>query len=259
VTAIINTQVQACNQSPSRIQKISQTLITPLVILGFIGYTVPSLAGSDKIIENPSAPLSDTWVVSYEADDFTDTVKKARVLYIPKQFGPQAAFTMQCKPFFTNFSMEYIEQQKNLAENGKLSNASSSFAKLGYAYDDKQKMTVKVGDDSETYHPSVGGQTNHTTALFKTKNTLQPGEMGMTWFYSFTFKEMPSFRASDTPDDAKDFFKQLNNAIKQQQNIDFTLEADNDHVRKFTLDAKRMTDFVPEEVMDFCLTKRQLK
>lgn len=257
MTKTANTQ--ACNQLPRRTKKRHQGIIKSLIVFAFIGYSLPSFAGSDKLIENPATPLSDTWIVTYDADDFTDEVKKARILYIPKQFGPQAAFTMQCKPFFTNFSMEYIDQQKNLASNGKLANASSSFAKHGYIYDDKQKMTVNVAGNSETYRPSVGGQTNHTTGLFKTKNALQTGEMGMTWFYSFTFKEMPSFRPSSTPEEAQDFFKQLNNAIKQQQSIDFTLEADNNHVRNFTLDTKRMTNFVPEEVMDFCITKRQLK
>ncbi len=241
---------------PNRSKKFAKMLL----YIGFIGYVSTSYADEDKLIENPSNPyITDSWVVNYKSDDFTDKVTEATVLYIPPNFGEQAAFFLRCKPYFTNFSMQYTEQEKNLTENGKLPNASDKFAKHGYVYDDKQDMKVTVGDDSENYTLSVGGQNNHLTKLFKTEKTLQPGQLGMSWFYSFTFKEMPSFRPGKTPDDQRDFFTQLNQAIKQQKDIKFSLKADNGHKRDFTMDTQRMVKFIPPEVMDFCITNRQLK
>ncbi|MDX1353264.1 MAG: hypothetical protein R3254_09640 [Thiomicrorhabdus sp.] len=234
-----------------------------MTIALIIGLNVtPSYALKESLIENPpkSGPfITDSWVVNYKANDFSEKISEATVLYIPKNFGQEAAFFMRCKPFFTNFSMQYTELEKNLSVDGKLPNASDKFAKHGYVYDDKQKLKVQVGDKSQNYTLSVGGQKNHLSNLFKTQQKIQAGELGMSWFYSFTFKEMPSFRPESTPDDAADFFKQLNHAIKQKQDIQFSLESDQNHKRQFQLNTQRMLDFVPENVMEFCITNRQLK
>lgn len=222
----------------------------------------PCYAQKEELIENPSKSspyITDSWIVKYQANDFSEKITEATVLYIPQNYGKQAAFFMRCKPFFTNFSLQYTELEKNLMNGNELPNASDKFAKHGYVYDDKQRMKVQAGGDSNSYKLSVGGQKNHLTNLFKTEQKIQPGELGMSLFYSFTFKEMPSFRPESTPDDAADFFKQLNQAIQQKQDITFTLESNQDHTRQFQLNTQRMVDFVPEEVMDFCITNRQLK
>ncbi|WEJ63464.1 hypothetical protein [Thiomicrorhabdus lithotrophica] len=216
----------------------------------------------NQLIENPpkeSEFISDSWVVKYQANDFTDEITNATVLYIPKNYGEQAAIQLRCKPFFTNFSLQYTEQEKNLLDDGELPNASAKFAKHGYIYDDKQSLKVTIEDDYENYDVSVGGQNKHLTNLFKTENKIQPGLLGMSFFYSFTFQEMPSFRPGKTPDDARDFFEQINQAVKNGQTVKFTLESNQDLVRKFEWNTQRMNAFVPQEVMDFCLTNRKLK
>mgnify|MGYP000277112352 CR=1 FL=1 len=221
-----------------------------------------SFAANESLIENPpkaSQHINDSWVVKYQANDFTDKITEATLLYIPSNFGEKAAFFMRCKPFFSNFSLQYSELEKNLMDGNELPNASNNFAKHGYVYDDKQRMKVQTGNQSNHYKLSAGGQKNHLTKLFKTEKNIQPGELGMSLFYSFTFKEMPSFRPGSTSDDAADFFKQLNQAIKQKQDMQFTLESDQNHIRQFKLNTQRMVEFVPKEVIDFCVTGRQLK
>lgn len=233
------------------------------VYIGLIAslFVASSQAAKEEIIENPlnNGYLSDTWVVKYQENDFSEKITDATLLYVPKNFAEEAAFLVRCNPFFTNFSMQYVESQKNLMQNGELNNDSDKFAKHGYIYDEKQRLSVEIGGDSQSYTLSVGGQKNHLTQLFKTQQSIQPGQLGMSWFYSFTFKEMPSFRPGTTPDDAKDFFKQINYAINRKIPIDFTLKTNQGHQRLFSLDTQRMAEFVPPEVMDFCLTNRQLK
>ena len=246
------------NQIDHSVSKLNLKLV-----IGLLLSTSLTVAHAENLlIENPpkeSQYISDSWVVKYQANDFTDEISNATVLYIPKNYGKEAAIQLRCKPFFTNFSLQYTEQEKNLLDDGKLPNASAKFAKHGYIYDDKQSLKVTVKDNYENYNVSVGGQNKHLTNLFKTEKKIQPGLLGMSFFYSFTFKEMPSFRPGETPDDAKDFFKQINQAVKNGQTVKFTLESKQDLVRKFEWNTQRMNDFVPQEVMDFCLTNRKLK
>jgi len=231
-------------------------------VLSIYGFFATSHAADERLIENPSSKTpsyTDSWIVNYEADDFTDEVKEATVLYIPKNYGDEAAIQLRCKPFFTNFSLQYTEQKKNLMDDGELPNASSKFAKHGYIYDDKQTLTVSVNGNNEEYDVSVGGQNKRPTNLFKTSEKLQPGLLGMSFFFSFTYQEMPSFRPSKTPEDAVTFYKQIKHAVQNNKTVQFTLESEQDLVRKFTWDTQRMMAFVPTEVMDFCLTNRKLK
>lgn len=239
---------------------ISSRLI--LIIACTFGFANSSLAASEKIIENPannSQLLNDTWVVEYEADDFTDKVEKATITFIPKDFTQQAAFIMRCKPFYTNFKLEYVDNTKNLLEDGELPNASSNFAKHGFIYDSEQQLTVNVDGDKERYNVSVGGQKNYLSKSFKTKQKIQPEQLGMSFFYMFVAQEMPSFRTDNTTDDALDFNTQLKQAFKQQKNIKFTLKSENGWQRKFHLDTTRMLNTIPLEVLKFCVTKRALK
>lgn len=240
---------------------LSKTSLSVLISTGLLVST-NSVASAETIIENPAVEgsvLKDSWVVKYEADDFSEKIRKATVLYIPENFGEQAAFFLRCKNAFANFSMQYTELQQNLMDDGQLPNASKKFAKHGYLYDDKQKLTVKSNSDSESYRLSIGGQNHHLTKLFKSDKTLQPGQLGMSWFYSFTFEEMPSFRSDSTTDEASDFFTQINQAIAKQETVSFNLETSQGHKRTFNLDTKRMQQAVPKEVMEFCLTKRKLQ
>lgn len=221
-----------------------------------------SYAKQIELVENPVKTgelLKDSWVVNYEINDFDEKVRNATVLYIPQDFGQQAAFMLRCKEFFSNFTLQYTEQQKNLMNDGELPNASSKFAKHGYIYDDEQQMTVTVDGDSESYDISVGGQNKHLTKLFKTDSEQTAGLLGMSLFHNFTFKEMPSFRSETTNDAAAEFFEQANKAINNRQTIKIELQTENDWQRQFEWDTKRMTDFVPAEVVEFCLTKRKLK
>ena len=246
------------NQFNHSISKLKFQFITGLVLSA----SLTTAYAENQLVENPpkdSKFISNSWVVKYQANDFTDEITSATVLFIPKNYGEQAAIQLRCNPFFTNFSLQYTEQEQNLLDDGELPNASAKFAKHGYIYDDKQSLKVTVEDDYETYDVSVGGQNKHLTNLFKTENKIQPGLLGMSFFYSFTFKEMPSFRPGKTPDDAQDFFNQINHAVKNGKTVKFTLESEQDLIRKFEWNTQRMNAFVPQEVMDFCLTNRKLK
>lgn len=236
------------------------TLFSLFTVMGT--YSQANLADEEQLIENPSKSspfIKDSWIVTYQADDFTDKIKEAKVLFIPANFGQQAAIQLRCKPFFTNFSLQYTEQTKNLMNDDELPNASAKFAKHGYIYDDKQRLKVSANDDYETYEVSVGGQKNHLTNLFKTTNKIQPNQLGLSFFYSFTYQEMPSFRPGKTPEDARDFFKQIQQAVKHQTPIEFSLKTPQGWQRQFSWDTQRMMKVVPLEVMDFCLTNRKLK
>ncbi len=222
----------------------------------------PASAELVKEVENPASGkqfLQDTWVVEYQADAFTEKMEKVKVLYIPKDMQDEAAFFLRCEPFFTNFSIQYTDWEKNLRENGELPNASAKFAKHGFIYDTEQELEVTVDGDDQEYDISVGGQNKHITKLFKTDQKLQPGQLGMSLFFSFVAAEMPSFRSAETSDEAKDFFKQLNQAINTQKPIQFKLENDRGWQRNFSLDTARMVNAVPQEVLEFCVTKRQIK
>lgn len=246
------------NRLKHSINKLQLQLITGVLL----SVNLTATYADSKLIENPPKEnvfISDSWVVTYQANDFTDEVTNATVLYIPKNFGNQAAIQLRCKPFFTNFSLQYTEQERNLLEDDVLPNASPKFAKHGYVYDDKQSLKVTIEEDYEKYDVSVGGQNTHLTNLFKTKNKIQPGLLGMSFFYSFTFQEMPSFRPGKTPEDATDFFNQIYHAVKNSQTVNFTLVSKQDLVRNFEWNTQRMNAFVPKEVIDFCLTNRKLK
>jgi len=222
----------------------------------------PAYAGDYQEVEKSfqkNELMQDTWVVTYQADDFTDKVEQAKIIYIPADLQTEAIFFMRCEPYFANFSIQYTDWEKNLKEDGELPNASDKYAKHGFVYDTEQELEISVDGDDEDYDISVGGQTNHITKLFKTDQTLQPGQLGMSLFFSFTFAEMPSFRDAKTSSDARDFFQQLNQAVKTQKPIQFQLENDQGWKRNFQLDTARMVKAVPEEVLGFCLTQRKLK
>jgi hypothetical protein len=217
-------------------------------------------------VENPAQSnqtdtlLRDTWVVDYKTDDFTDTVTQATVLYIPQDYRTQKAIFMRCNDFFSNLSVQYLDEEKFLKDgDGELPNASPGFAKHGYVYDDKQQLTVKSDSGAVSFDISVGGQNKTLSKLFKTDIEKQPGLLGMSFFTSFTYKEMPSFRADTNSSDAKDFFNLLKPALAGNKPLYFELESDQDHKHSFSLDVKRMNEFVPKQVMDYCFTGRILR
>lgn len=217
-------------------------------------------------VENPAKSnqagtfLKDTWVVDYKVDDFTDTVKQATVLYIPQDYRTQKVFFMRCRDFFANFSVQYLDEEKFLKESdGTLPNASPAFVKHGYVYDDKQKLTVKTDSDSVSFDISVGGQNKALSKLFKTDIEKQPGLLGMSFHTSFTYQEMPSFKADTNSSDVKDFFNLLKPALNSQNPLYFKLESSEGHKHSFSLDVKRMNEFVPKQVIDYCFTGRTLR
>ncbi|MEA3405353.1 MAG: hypothetical protein U9R28_06395 [Pseudomonadota bacterium] len=217
-------------------------------------------AGDEKLIENPSnGLLKDSFVVSYTVDDFSDEVEDANILYIPKGYRQQAAFFFRCRPFFTNFSVQFLEQENNLKDDdGELANASKKFAKHGYIYDTKHDLEIITEGDSESMDISVGGQNIHLSKLFKTDIEKSSGLLGMSFHFTFNYIEMPKFRKASNSSEAEDAFELLNRAFKQQSPLVFELDGRNAEDRTFTLDIPRMQNFVPEEVIDFCISKRQL-
>lgn len=235
--------------------------IKVFIVTASLGCSTLANAGEYKEIEKPAnnSDLKDTWLVEYEADDFTDKIEHAKILFIPNNMQDGAAFFFRCQPYYTNFSMQYSEAKQNLLENGSLPNASSKFAKHGYIYDTKQDLTVEINGDDETYEISVGGQNNHITKLFKTTEKLQTDQLGMSLFFTFNFTEMPSFRKANSTDEAKDFFSQLNSAIKEKQTIQFSLKNSSGWQREFTLDTHRMLATTPPEVLEFCITNRTIQ
>lgn len=234
--------------------------IASLFLISMLVLSAPLKAGSERQVENSSSsPLKDTWVVEYEADDFSDEVERATLLFIPQDFSQQAAFLIRCQPFYTNFKVEYVEQKNNLLEDGELPNQSAKFAKHGFIYDTEQELTVKTTDRKEEYDVNIGGQTNYLSKSFKTVEKIKSNQLGMSFFFSFVDQSMPSFRAAKTKSEAKEFFSQLNRALQQQENIAFSLENNEGWQRNFELDSQRMQKFVPTEVMEFCLTKRKIK
>lgn len=235
-------------------------LILPLLISGQVN------AAEYHEVENPAKSnqadtfLKDTWVVDYKTDDFTDTVKRATVLYIPQDYRTQKVFFMRCRDFFSNFSVQYLDEEKFLKErDGTLPNASPSFIKHGYVYDDTQKLTVKSDSDSVSFDISVGGQNRALSKLFKTDIEKQPGLLGMSFHTSFTYQEMPSFKTDSNSSDVKEFFNLLKPALASQNPLYFELESSNGHKHSFSLDVKRMNQFVPKQVMDYCFIGRTLR
>lgn len=213
-------------------------------------------------VEHPNANglLKNTWVLNYQADDFSDKIQQATVLYIPEDYRHQNAFFMRCNDYFTNFSVQYLDHEAHLkSPDGTLQNDSPSFAKHGYVYNEKQTLRVKSAHDSETFSVAVGGQNNHLTKLFKTDIQKQPGLLGMSFYYSFTYKEMPSFRAESNSSQTQDFFKLLKSALQNNHNLQFELENKFDHRQDFLLDVERLNRFMPQEVMEYCVTARELR
>ncbi len=217
-------------------------------------------------VENPAKSnqagnlLKDTWVIDYRVDDFTDTVKQATVLYIPQNYRTQKVFFMRCRDFFSNLSVQYLDEEKFLKKSdGTLPNASPSFIKQGYVYDDKQKLTVKSNSDSVSFDISVGGQNKALSKLFKTDIKKQPGLLGMSFHTSFTYQEMPSFKTDSNSSDVKALFNLLKPALASQNPLYFELESSEGHKHSFSLDVKRMNQFVPKKVMDYCFIGRTLR
>lgn len=235
-------------------------LILPLFMSSFANAT------EYHEVENPAKSnqtgtfLKDTWVVDYKVDDFTDTVKQATVLYIPQDYRTQKVFFMRCRDYFSNFSVQYLDEETFLKDHdGSLPNASPGFVKHGYVYDDKQKLTVKTDLDSVSFDISVGGQNKALSKLFKTDIKKQPGLLGMSFHTSFTYQEMPSFKADTNSSDIKDFFNLLRPALASQNPLYFELESNEGHKHSFSLDVKRMNQFVPKQVMNYCFTGRTLR
>jgi len=236
-------------------------LTTPLLLAGLLTFSFNAQAGEEKLIENPSSGvLKDTFVVSYVYDDFSDKVKDANILFIPADYTTQAAFFMRCRPFFTNFSIEFLEQEANLKDSdGTLENDSPKFAKHGYIYDTEHDLKIKTKGDYENMDISVGGQNAHLTKHFKTDIQKSAGLLGMSFHFTFNYTEMPAFRTVGNTSESKDAHSLLKRALGQQSPLIFELDGRNAPDRTFTLNTQRLNAFAPPEVIDFCISKRQLR
>ncbi|GKT11217.1 MAG: hypothetical protein ISEC1_P0180 [Thiomicrorhabdus sp.] len=235
------------------------------IMLVTIFISLQTYAASRHLIEHIGSGandglLKDTWVIKYQEDDFSEKVSNASLIYIPADYTKQKAFFMRCKDYFANFSVQYIDHDKFLKEaNGKLPNASPSFAKHGYIYDDKQFLKTSTEDDFASGDISVGGQNRQLSKLFRTDIKKQPDMLAMSFHYSFTYREMPSFKAEKNSSDTINFFKVFQSALANNHNIHFELESDLGHIHKFTLDVVRLNQFVPKAVMQYCFTGRELR
>ena len=233
-----------------------------LVLVCLTSLSLQAQSGEETLIENPrNGLLKDTFKVSYVYDDFSDEVKDADILYIPVDYTKQATFFMRCRPFFTNFSVEFLEQANNLKESdGSFENDSPKYAKHGYIYDTKHDLTVKTDGDYEDIEISVGGQSNHLSKHFKTGIQNSAGLLGMSFHFTFNYTEMPAFRKVSNTSESKDAFALLNQAVKQQSPLVFELEGRNQaEDRTFTLDTQRLQTAIPQSVIDFCFGQRQLR
>lgn len=233
-----------------------------LILAGLASFSFNAQSGEETLIENPSTGLlKDSFVVSYVYDDFTDKVEDADILFIPADYRTQAAFFWRCRPFFTNFSVEFLEHEDNLKErDGSFKNSSPKYAKHGYIYDTKHDLKIKTDGDSERMEVSVGGQNAHLTKHFKTDIQNPAGLLGMTYHFTFNYIEMPAFRKVGTTSEAQDAFALLNRAVKQQTPLVFELEGRNNaQDRTFTLDTQRMQNAVPQNVIDYCFGQRKLR
>lgn len=253
--------IQQGRTIPYRLMSLTKvTLIASLSLL-----TSVSFAGNHHQIENPKnlsadGVYKDTWILKYQADDFSDDISNATLLFIPQDYRTEKAYLLRCKDYFANVSVKYIDHEKSLkTPGGALPNASKSFAKHGYVYDTKQSLKVTANDETESYNVSVGGQNRALSKLFKTDIKKEPGMLGMSFHFSFTYREMPAFKADKNSSDTRYFYKQLVTALKNDENIHFDLENDLGHRHQFTLDIKRLNKFVPPEVMEYCFTKRELR
>lgn len=233
-----------------------------LILACLTSLSLQAQSGEETLIENPSKGLlKDTFKVFYVYDDFSDKVKDADILYIPADYTKQAAFFIRCRPFFTNFSVEFLEQANNLKESdGRFENDSPEYTKHGYIYDTEHDLKVKTDGDYENMDISVGGQTNHLSKHFKTDIQKSAGLLGMSFHFTFNYVEMPAFRKVGNTSESKDAFALLNQAVKQQSPLVFELEGRNQAAdRTFTLDTQRMQTAIPQSVIDFCFGQRQLR
>lgn len=228
-----------------------------------LGLSFPTLSGEYVEIEhpNPQNPkrLQDSFKVHYKQDDFTDKVTNAEIIFAPADFKHQAGFFMRCGPYQSSFKVLYVDVVQNLQEDGELTNEAKKFDKFGFIYNAEQRLTVRVGDDEESFDVYVGGQTRHLTKHFKVNFPQEKGMLGMSFYLSFISSNTPVDTSRATSDEAAEFFEMLKKALKTGQPIAFELEAENGHKRHFVLDAERMSKAVPPEVLDFCFFERQLK
>ncbi|MDG6772717.1 hypothetical protein QCB45_00040 [Thiomicrorhabdus sp. ZW0627] len=233
-----------------------------LIAIGLLCSAFNAVAGEYQEIENPPESgglIKDSFVVNYTADDFTDKIDEAKILYIPKDFSKQPAFLLRCRPYYTNFSVQYLEQEDKLKDSDEtLANAAASFAKHGFVYNAKHDLKISTDGKSKRMEILVGGQNNHLTKLFKTDVEKSPGLLGMSFYFTFNYQEMPSFRGATNTDESEDTFELLNRALQNSQPLRMELDGRNAPDRDFELDIKRMQQAVPESVIDFCLTGRKL-
>lgn len=240
-------------------------------LIASLSFSVQAQLEKHQLIEQPATYklepkgmdrrpyLIDSYHLVYTQDDFSEKISRVDLFLSPKNFASQMAMKMICSPYEANIKIMYLENKPNLKEGGKLPNSIPRFSDLGFVYTDEQEVTIQVGDEEETFEIEVGGQTRFLSSAFKTNIVKQPEHLGMSFLFEFVFDDAPAFSSRRTSSEAAQFFEWLNLAIRQKQPVAFQLEADNGYVRTLNWDIARMLRFVPAEVIEFCITKRELR
>lgn len=203
--------------------------------------------------------LINSYHLKYSQDDYSEEISRVNLFFSPKDYTTQMGMRMACTPYEASFEVLFMEPKKNLMEDGELPNALKMYEEKGFIYNDEVEVEVTVGDESESLDLELGGHNRYISPAFKTNVKKTKDNMGMTIHFIFVSKGAPSFSVRETNDESEEFFELLNHAVKTGQDMVFEMEADNDYERKMVWQTQRMLDFVPEEVIEFCITKRQLR
>ncbi|MBN2646527.1 MAG: hypothetical protein JXR44_01935 [Thiotrichales bacterium] len=232
-----------------------------LSLFGVMLLSTPVQASKNQLIEHRDGP-QDAWHLNYEADDFSDQILSAQLVYAPKNYRTQKAFMLRCDPYYTNFNVAFIAPQSDLMESGKLHNDSKKFAQHGYIYDQKRRLNLKLGQTQTSYSVSVGGQIKQPPNWLPLPADFQKmhkDQVNLSWHSSMIFTEIPHFTSSYNNALSKELFQRFNQALVSKQPLEFTLNMPNNQTHHFELDAARLAAFAPKAVLDFCLQKRQLR
>jgi len=218
-----------------------------------------ALAAKDSFSESPSWP-KDAWHIEYQYDDFSDKIEQARLIYAPADYTQQAAFFLRCQPYYTNLSVAFLAPKTAIRENGEFHSNAQKFTKHGFVY--SQQQTIRLQAEGQSYQSELdlGGQTRGISKWIQPALAKLPADqLQMLFFGSMIFSDIPSFTSEQNTDYSTQLFKALSSAIRNESTLKIQLSMPNNQSREFVINGKRLKQFTPEEVMDFCLLKRQLR
>ncbi|BBP46250.1 hypothetical protein THMIRHAS_16230 [Thiosulfatimonas sediminis] len=238
--------------------KALQSVYSLLSAVALFSLNTSALAGNERYTENANWPKN-AWQVDYEYDDFSEQVTHAQLIFIPENYGAQKAFFLRCQPYYTNFSVAFIEPRTAIMEDGKLHNNAPKFNQHGFVYSQERPIRFNVAGKKFHEDVDVGGQNRGISEWLKpTQLSLANNQLQMSFFASFAYDNMPSFARNTSNDFSRSLFTALKTALLKEQNVEFELQLPNENTARFELNGKRLKDFAPQAVLDFCLLKRQL-